>query len=80
MQDWRAIAKFGPGKEALVVLGGSQFQVVQSYQEAFLEVIHTDLQAACDGIVLQRWKPKSDKPNCDKGRWADVGTLRLPGC
>lgn len=73
MQDWRAIAKIRGGREALVTLGENQFQVTQTYQEAFLEVIHPDLQALCDGIVLQRWKGQPER-----GRWVEVGTLRLP--
>lgn len=75
MQDWRAIAKFGNGKEALVVLGPSQFHVSQAYQEAFLEIIHPDIQSVCSGIVLQRWKGEPTR-----GKWADVGTLKMPGC
>lgn len=75
MQDWRAIAKFGNGKEALVVLGATQFQVSQTYQESFLEIIHPDIQSVCTGITLQRWKGEPQR-----GKWVDVGALRLPGC
>jgi len=75
MQNWRAIAHLKNGREALVVLGQSQFQVSNTYQEAFLEVVHPDLHATCEGITLQRWHGKPEK-----GTWVNVGTLRIPGC
>ncbi len=75
MQDWRAIAKFRDGREALVFLGPSQFQVSRNYKEAFLEVIHPDIQRACVGIILQRWKGEPQR-----GYWADASMLRVPEC
>lgn len=75
MQDWRVIARLGNGKEALVVLGTTHHHVTSSYHEAFLEVIHPDLQATCQSLCLQRWRGKPDR-----GNWQTVGTLRIPGC
>ena len=75
MQEWRAIARLKNGKEALIVFGSSQFQITNIYQEAFLEVIHPDLHATCEGIILQRWRG-----NPTKGNWQEVGSLRIPGC
>lgn len=73
MQDWRALAKFEYGKEALVVLGVSQFQINETYKEAFLDIIHPDIQSECTSIVIQKW---SGRPK--RGRWIDVGTLHVP--
>jgi hypothetical protein len=75
MNNWRAIAHLKNGKEALVVLGQSQYQVTNAYQEAFLEVVHPDLHATCSGISLQQWRGKPER-----GYWKTVGTLRMPGC
>ena len=74
MQNWRAVAHLRR-KEALIILGQSQFQVTNTYQEAFLEVVHPDLQATCEGISLQKWQGQPER-----GRWINVATLRIPGC
>jgi len=74
MQNWRAVAVLKDGKEALIVMGHSQFQVTNLYHEAFLEVVHPELQATCEGIVLQKWHGKPER-----GRWVNAGTLRMPG-
>jgi len=75
MQNWRAVAHFKNGKDALVILGISQYQVTTTYHEAFLDVIHPELQSICTGISLQRWRGKPDR-----GNWLPVGTLKIPGC
>lgn len=72
MQDWRAIARFRDS-EALITFGSSQFEVTQTYQEAFLEIIHPDIRNLCHRIVLQRWKGEPTR-----GKWIDIGIMRLP--
>ncbi len=75
MQNWRAIAHLANNKDALITLGHSQYHITNIYQEAFLEVIHIDLQATCEGITMQKWHGSPVR-----GHWIDVADLRIPGC
>jgi hypothetical protein len=72
MQDWRVIAKFGHEKQALIVLGSSHHQVGDTYQEAFMEVIHPDIRSECTGVVVQKWKGEPMR-----GKWLDMEVLSL---
>ena len=73
MQRYRAVALLPFNKEALIVLGESQYEVTSTYQRAFPEVIHQDLHYSCRGISLQRWRGRPSS-----GWWTEIGTLKLP--
>ena len=41
--------------ELLVYLGRSSTQVRSAYAAAFVEVLDEEEQAACSGVILERW-------------------------
>jgi len=72
-QTWRAVAQFPDRPELLIFLGRSSTQVRSSYAQAFAEVLDDEEQAACSGILLQRWNGTPDS-----GRWMVQSPLNLP--
>ncbi len=72
-QTWRAVAQFPDRPELLVYLGRSSTQVRSAYAAAFVEVLDEEEQAACSGVILERWNGTPDS-----GRWMNQAPLNLP--
>lgn len=74
MQNWRAVANTRDGKQALICLGKSQAEVMSTFKQAFVEVIHPEVRQTCRGITLQRWVGR-----IDRGQWGSVANLSANG-
>jgi hypothetical protein len=72
-QNWRAIAKFADGREALLLLGRSSSQIRNGYLDSFKDLLDAEEKEQIVSISMQRWNGAPDL-----GVWEHTTSLKVP--